>query len=266
MLDYAANATAYWQAGRIESAFVQTVGVDQSDAVLAEFIGDRGSEEFWGQVDANLRAGRIKLVFVADRIPRELAVIVEFLDSQMRADVRAVELRWFSGDGGVTTLSPRVIGESERTASEKAGGRLPPMQPDEWIAERIARHGIETRKAVERFCAIATAEGGQVVVPTTRGSIIAQWPTRDSKHCYPVGVYPSGMVVLRLGYLKFRPAFASEAERQALYDRLVRIVGPLHTRSLAGDPGFRATLLLNDDIAERFRALLSEIVAAGSAA
>jgi hypothetical protein len=111
MLDYAANATAYWQAGRIADSFVRTAteaGADP-ETTLQNFIGEQDPATFWEQVDANFKAGRIKLVFVADGIPRELARIVEFLNEQMRADVRAVELRWFAGDGGV--MSPRVIGE-----------------------------------------------------------------------------------------------------------------------------------------------------------
>jgi ribosomal protein L30E len=34
-------------------------------------------------VDANLRAGKVRLVFVADEIPAELRRVVEFLNSQM---------------------------------------------------------------------------------------------------------------------------------------------------------------------------------------
>jgi hypothetical protein len=121
MLDYAANGTAYWQAGRIAESFAQTASVEgiDPDERLAEFIGEREPVDFWNQVDANFKAGRIKLVFVADEIPRELARIVEFLNEQMRADVRAVELRWFTDEDGVTAMSPRICGETERAAAAK---------------------------------------------------------------------------------------------------------------------------------------------------
>jgi hypothetical protein len=262
ILDYAANAVAYWQVGTIAESFAATAGAE-ADTVLADFIGDRDPDDFWGQVDSNLRAGRIKLVFVADAIPRELAIIVEFLNSQMRADVRAVELRWFSGDSGVTTLSPRIIGEAERAVAAKAGARQPPMELASWIAERIAPHGTETLAGVERLCQIAKAAGGEVFIPSTRGSIVAQWPTNDGKHVYPIGVYPSGIIVLRLGYLKYRPAFAAESARRELYDQLVGIVGPLHTKSLVGEPGFAAALLNDDAIANPYSSFLEKVVAVG---
>jgi hypothetical protein len=237
--------------------------LDRADVELAAFIGDRDPEEFWTQVDANLKAGRMKLVFVADVIPRELAIVVEFLNAQMRADVRAIELRWFSDESGLTTLSPRVIGQTEQAASAKSVGRRPPMELAQWIDERIAPLGPAMLTGVQRFCALADAAGGQCLVPSTRGSIIVQWDTEDRKHVYPVGVYPSGMVVLRLGYLKFRPAFAGEHQRLQLYDALSAIVGPLHTKSLSGEPGFSAATLNDDEIAARYAEFLSGIVERG---
>lgn len=266
LIDYAANASAHWAAGTIAGAFAKTVGVDQADSKLAAFIGDRDPDEFWRQVDSNLSSGRIKLVFVADVIPRELAIVVEFLNSQMRADVRAVELRWFAGDGGVTTLTPRIIGGTEQAAVAKSRTRQSPMEVEAWIQERIARHGAETLDGVQHACAIASAAGGDVFIPSTRGSIIASWPTDDGKLVYPIGVYPSGMVVLRLGYLKYRPGFASEDARRRLYDELSTIVGSLHTQSLSGEPGFPAIKLTDRVVADRFAEFLAHVVEVGKAA
>jgi hypothetical protein len=263
LIDYAANASAHWAAGTIAAAFAGTIGAEQAESALSQFIGERDPEEFWDQVDSNLRSGRIKLVFVADLIPRELAIVVEFLNSQMRADVRAVELRWFTGDGGVTTLAPRVIGESEQTAATKSRSRQPPMELTSWVNERLAKHGSETLSGVDRFCSITTEAGGDLFVPSTRGSIVASWAAEDGRTFYPTGVYPSGMVVLRLGYLKHRPAYADERSRQELYDKLTSIVGPLHTQSLAGEPGFSARLLNNGDIASRYSEFLRGVIEKG---
>ena len=122
MLDYAANGTAYWQGGRIAESFAATMTEQGRDAPaeLASFLGTTADpEQFWERVDANFAAGTIKMVIVADTIPRELARIVEFLNEQMRADVRAVELSWFEGPGGLTALAPRIIGETERAQTAK---------------------------------------------------------------------------------------------------------------------------------------------------
>lgn len=264
LLDYAANASLHWAAGTVAAAFARTAG-DEADARLADFMGEREPDAFWAQVDANLRAGRMKLVFVADVIPRELAVVVEFLNAQMRADVRAVELRWFASADGATTLSPRVIGETAQAAAAKSSGGPPRMEIASWIEERIARHGEPTLAGVRRLCAIAEEDGGIVFVPSTRGSIMAYWPTADGKFVYPTGVSPSGRVLLRLGYLLNRPGFAREDARRELYDRLTAIVGPLHTQHLGGEPGFPAALLNDPAITERFATFLREVVAIGQA-
>jgi hypothetical protein len=78
MLDYAANAVVYWPAGEIRSRYegdCEAAGFDAA-ARLADFLAaevEGGSESiadrFWNDVDTNLRAGRIRMVFVADVIP-----------------------------------------------------------------------------------------------------------------------------------------------------------------------------------------------------
>lgn len=260
LIDYAANASAHWGPGTIAASFARTVGQDAAESALAAFIGDHDPQDFWEQVDANLVAGRIKLVFVADIIPRELATVVEFLNEQMKAEVRAIELRWFSGDGNLTTLTPRVIGETSRAIATKRRATGAQLDVDSWITDRIASHQPNAVPGVKVACSIAAELGGSVFVPSSAGSIVASWPTEEGKNTYPFGVYPSGMVVLRLGYLKNRPAFSSEASRQALYDELSALVGPLHTKSLAGEPGFRAEVLQDTGMQSAYRDFLARVV------
>jgi hypothetical protein len=269
MLDYAANATVYWQGGRIAETFARTATAmgQEPDQLLSAFIGDADPEEFWRQVDSNMKAGRIKLVFVADSIPRELARIVEFLNDQMRADVRAVELRWFSDDAGTTTLSPRIIGETERTAATKAAANgLAPIDRASWIAQHLAPFGAETVQAAETFIDIVESAGGQAEVASTQGSIYAAFPGEDGKLLYPFNLWrqkTGGQLSLSLGYLKPRPAFANEALRQGLYDKAVIALGPLSTRTLNGYPGAPITRLNDPNIAAKFRDLVSEVLAIG---
>ena len=60
---------------------------------------DTDPEALWQQVKTNLQAGRIRMLFVADKIPAELRRIVEFLNEQMNpAEVLALELRQFQGE------------------------------------------------------------------------------------------------------------------------------------------------------------------------
>src|SRR4051794_2828967 len=91
MLDYAANGVEYWGADRLRQAAAETArkqgqSLDQLLLKLLDTDDEAAIERYWQQVEANLRAGRVRLVFVADETPRELRRLVEFLNEKM-ADV-----------------------------------------------------------------------------------------------------------------------------------------------------------------------------------
>lgn len=132
LLDYAANAVAYWPLQTLRSRFEATCLAEnrEPDAVLSELLpeqapGEDGFEEFWQRVKTNLKAGRLRLIFAADEIPPQLQRIVEFLNEQMAlAEVLAVELPQFVGEGW-RTIVPRIVGqtaEAERTKGAGTGG------------------------------------------------------------------------------------------------------------------------------------------------
>lgn len=264
MLDYAANATAYWQSGRIAEGFSATVteaGRDP-DAVLGEFIGEQEPEMFWGQVDANFKAGRIKLVFVADEIPRELARVVEFLNDQMRADVRAVELRWFAGDSGVITLSPRVIGETERAAAAKiASPKLEPISVEQWLEKYIRPLGEEAMQGSAAYLNMLDRLGGAVELGAKQGSIYGRFTGTDGKPFYPFHLWRAGTLSLSLLWLQARPALREEAARKQLLESLVEVVGAMSTTNLTGFPAFKVAILANPSIASRVEAWLKDALA-----
>jgi hypothetical protein len=271
MLDYAANGTAYWQGGRIAESFTASMakqGLD-ADAVLAAFLGATADpQKFWEQVDANFAAGRIKMVFVADTIPRELARIVEFLNEQMKADIRAVELSWFESDGGVTALTPRVIGETERAQTEKAGrGALSPIGRDTWIKERMGPCGLDVVGAAENFITLVEDMGGQAEVTSSQASIMSAFDAPGGV-LYPLRLSPErkGSIQLCLGYLVSRPSFSEPQNRQRAYDELVKIVGQLSSANLTGFPGFDARKLNDPTIRSALALYLQKLLSSTEAA
>ena len=69
-------------------------------------------EAFWDHLAINLAAKRVRLLFVADQVPNELARVVEFLNEQMPGiEVLAVEIKQFQGPT-LRTLVPQVIGRT----------------------------------------------------------------------------------------------------------------------------------------------------------
>lgn len=250
LLDYAANATAYWQAGRIATSYAETAaaaGIDP-EARLSEFLGSRDPAEFWGQVDANFTAGRLKLVFVADAIPRELARIVEFLNDQMKADVRAIELRWFSGVDGITALTPRVIGQTERAAAAKgAPATLPPISRDDWLDKNI-QPGADLA-GTRAYISAVEGLGGEAVISPKQEALNARFSDPEGKPI--VALQLSKRVVhLPFGYLLGR--LPDEAVRSELLRSLVAVVGPTTTSNINGFPSFAVARLADPEVAARF--------------
>lgn len=121
MMEYAAHARRTWNVERIRRVFEERAIDDglNPEEVLSELLQpeeDLEVEGFWQQVETNLRAANLRLLFVADTIPDPLARVVEFLNEQMpNIQVLAVEIKQFRGATG-RTLVPRVIGRTAEAA------------------------------------------------------------------------------------------------------------------------------------------------------
>lgn len=153
MLDYAANAVAYWPIEQIQIEFAQTCQKDNRDpdAFLDAFLrGESTREQFWSRVKTNLQAGKIRMVFVADVLPPELSRIIEFLNQQMDpAEVLGVELRQFLGNN-LRTIVPRVVGQTSEAEQKKRASAGGPQATSEYWLEflrTLAGSGLQLKLA-----------------------------------------------------------------------------------------------------------------------
>src|SRR4051794_24150980 len=85
LLDYVSSAVVLWDGAKVRELLEGTAGaVGEAEARVRELLDDGAEiEEFWRQVDVNLRARRVRLLFVADAFPFSLRRIVEFLNETM---------------------------------------------------------------------------------------------------------------------------------------------------------------------------------------
>ena len=130
ILDYAANAIVYWPGDRIRAlATDQFRGTEALDEYIASFSAVGGDESdtdsivehYWDTVETNLKQGNVRLLFVADKIPRELRRIIEFLNEKMSTvEVLGVEIRQYRGEG-ISALVPRIVGQTETARDNKTG-------------------------------------------------------------------------------------------------------------------------------------------------
>lgn len=123
MLDYAANAVKYWPVANLQESLEKTAVAEGNsvDELLEQLRPGLDPAEFWRTVETNLKAGRIRMLFVADALPTELVRIIEFLNEQMSpAEVLGVELQQFVG-AQHTVYVPRVVGRTSSAVATKGG-------------------------------------------------------------------------------------------------------------------------------------------------
>src|SRR4051812_1069464 len=261
MLDYAANAVVYWPIETVRAAFerrCEREGLDL-DAEMAGVIDPvEDAEAFWQQVGANLQAGRIRLVFVADQIPRELRRVVEFLNEQMTADVIAIEVKQYVGEG-VRTLVPRVIGETAATETRKIRREA----RREWDEEGILREvretsGEEAHAVARRF--FHWAHDRQLVLQFGRGASVASFQPglKDSRgYMFPVYLYSSGTFEIEFQTMESAPyyPFDDEAKRLELRRRLNAIPG-LNVPDDRVRPNLQLSLFADSAMFDQFLAVI----------
>jgi hypothetical protein len=130
MLDYAANGIQYWPIDRLRQAAAETAsnqGKSLDEQILtlvaaeeSDFEAETAIEDFWSQVETNLRSGKVRLVFVADELPRELRRLIEFMNEKMAdVEVLGVTIKQYQGHD-LDALVPRVIGVTEASRDKKA--------------------------------------------------------------------------------------------------------------------------------------------------
>ena len=180
MLDYAANGTRYWGEGALAQLFERTcadVGRDPA-AVLEAVAGqDADAQDFWDRAERNLRGGVVRLVFVADVIPDELATVIEFLNTRMHdTEVYGVEVRRYGSGGAAECFVPRLIGATAAAQAEKRSQTS--------LDEKLQHAEPEVITAAERLRFLAEEIGlairsapASLRLTDSLGSVVLLYPT-----------------------------------------------------------------------------------------
>jgi len=268
MLDYAANAVAYWPVEEIKAKFESRCKEDGGDpeAELVGLLGEgQDASTFWQQVKSNLQAGRVRLIFIADEIPPELRRVVEFLNSQMDpAEVLAIEVKRFVGEK-LKTLVPRVLGQTETARQKKKVGGSESRQRDKatFFVDLIHRRGEQEAAVARRLLEWANKHGLRIWWGQGKkdGSFFPMYDNKFGKN-FLFSVWTYGSVELQFQHMK-TPPFAEEGKREELAQRLSAIGLSIPEEALKKRPTFGLSLLLEpgrlDRFLEAFDWMLSEI-------
>jgi hypothetical protein len=235
MLDYAANAVAYWSVDSLRTRFETSCtgeNRDPNQLVASLLEADPEDEEAvegsWGSVKTNLQAGRIRLIFVADEIPRELRRVIEFLNRFTDpVEVLAVEVHQYVGRG-LKTLVPRVIGQSEEAKGRKGSSTTGSRQWDEptFFQELETRHSLVEAQVARHILEWARPKVTRIWwgKGTRSGSFVPILRHKDTDHQL-FAVWTYGTLEIYFQYHAYKPPFDSEERRRELLDRLNAIPG-----------------------------------------
>jgi hypothetical protein len=198
MLDYVANAQAYWPADRMREMLTKEYGSIEAGAVrLAEFLELPDDAEdlveeinrFWQRVETNLRKGDVRLLFVADELPPELRRLIEFLNEQFtNIEVLGVELRQYVGQG-IKALVPRVVGQTQAAVDLKE--RSSPVRSARTVSatDRAGFLASVGQDAAEFFAELLDeeAKAGRQISFGSKGLSIRVPNEPAFLYCYPAG-------------------------------------------------------------------------------
>lgn len=229
MLDYAANAVAYWPVEELRTEFeaaCATRGANPEEEFRSALQMEITFDGFWQLVKTNLQAGRIRLLFVADLIPVELRRIVEFLNVQMApAEVLALELRQYEGEG-LKTLVPIIYGQTEQAQQRKGTAETgSEWSEDEVLDEISSRFGPEVRSAAHRIATWMKANADEVWFGRGKkeGSMRASFFSH-SERLTPIRLWTYGKVEIAFPEMR-DSSFSDPTLRQELVQRINRATG-----------------------------------------
>jgi len=265
MLEYAANGTAYWQVDALRASFEANCkgkGLESNDEI-AKLLepAEADSEAFWQRVRDNLRAGKVRMIFVADEIPPELQRIVEFLNRQMDpAEVLAVEIKQYAGKN-LRTLVPRVIGQ---TAERRRTGA--PQWTEESILEALRKRpqGMDEAEVVSRV--VDWAKGQAFHLHYGSGTVtgaVGPWVLHKGVHHRLFYMRTNGTLEVQFGWMRDHQEspFHPEDKRRELLRKLNELPGVF----LAEDridkfPTMPVAVLVEEASLEQFLKILDWVV------
>lgn len=229
MLDYASNAVTYWSISEIKNKFEKSCNINsiEPEIKLLEILDETESvEKFWETVDLNLKAGKIRMLFIADKIPKELQRIIEFLNEQMSpAEVLGVEIKQFGNDN-LKTLVPRVIGKTSIAQSKKGLRTYNKWNDETFYTELEKTSGNITvnivKNLVEHFEKTVSelwyGEGKKI------GSIIPILEINGENH-FLFTMWTDGKIEIPFQWFKKKKSFTSIEKRIELQKKLNTIKG-----------------------------------------
>lgn len=272
MLDYAANAIMYWPVEDIKAKFEAKCEMNKQvpELLIRELIGVEQDKEydtkiFWENVRTNLKAGKIRLVFVADEIPKELKSIVEFLNIQMNpAEVLAVEVKQFVGED-IKTLVPKIIGNTSESDKKKTGRKSGGKQWDEVSFKTTLKEHCSDKEVKTVGKIINWAHKSKLRFWWGKGSINGSWfPLLDHNDniYWLFSIWTYGRIEIQFQWMKSREVYDDPQKRRQLLKKFNKITKvSIPENAIDRRPAINISVLNNDIALKKFLDVWEEYIA-----
>jgi hypothetical protein len=252
ILDYAANAVTYWTIEEIIHRFDEQCKSLNQDSIitLQDFLqGENEADNFWELTKTNLKAGKIRMLIIADSIPKELQRIIEFLNEQMTpAEILGLEIKQFVGHDNIKTLVPRVIGQTTTADTTKGinKGKESPWTEDTFFSELTAQRGVGEAEVVRQLLNWLKPQMTRIWYGSgKKGSMVPVFTHMGVDH-FPIALWTYGTVEINFQWHKHKPPFDSEQKRLELLNKLNQIIGvSISPDRISARPNFPISLLAN---------------------
>lgn len=225
VLEYAANGPHFWTKGTLREH--AEASAKKRGSTLEQALSSLGPEDtdsmdsFFDQMEENLKAGQIRIVFFLEEAPNELKCLVEFLNKQMvSSEVLLVEARQYMR-AGVKVIVPTLFGFTEQASRVKQTVTVSPRKTRKWDWESFKddahakgldvtavdtiRQLLESRAVLG--CEIAWGAGHSI------GSFGLKWPDICSSSA--VLVWSNGTLQVAFGALNTSETAEDFRERLA---------------------------------------------------
>lgn len=259
MLEYAANATEYWNVEDLERLY------EASGRTLANELGfdEEQQEDFWENVKNNLKSGKIRLLFVADTIPQTLLRMIEFLNDQMtNTEVLGLEIKQYRSGNDRQLFVPRIVGRTVQGAEVKRAGNIR-WDADSFLGEVERVGGAEIRNRAERIMKDFSAMGCRVRFGRgyTHSSIVLIYDGKFKK-VQLISVYPwTKGVYFEIDFQHFKEPFDTLESRRLLREDFEKALGvSIAETKLNSHPTFPLGVLLDEQKYAGFKKIFQDMI------
>lgn len=258
MLDYAANASAFWKIEDIQDLYQGNLCDDFG-------FDDEKTDDYWTMVDSNLKTGKMRLIFAADQIPETLQRMIEFLNNQMQnTEVLGLEIKQYLSENGNQILVPKIIGRTLQSVDTKRNRKSKVWDYDSFLEDVLRTGGTEAKKLAEKLIHDFSALGCRIWYGkgVTHSSIVIVYDAKNGKKMQLFYIYPwlKG-VYSQLCFQYYKSPYDTDEKRLELkgkFEDILSIIIPVE--KIHGQPSFPFEKLQDESVYQRFVALLQEMI------